>query len=176
METKLNILAPFFEDPHKEFTIRELARIIHVNHTTVRQYLAKLVTEGILQKKKGQVYPVYNVIISRRYLNLKLHYNLEKLRESDIIEHLEKSFDFPVIVLFGSYAKAQDAKDSDIDICVISNIKKELSLHSFQKILHKPVQLHLFLKKEFETMKKKSPELVNSIANGIVLSGELEIL
>ncbi|MEK6872150.1 MAG: nucleotidyltransferase domain-containing protein [Nanoarchaeota archaeon] len=176
METKLNIFAPFFDDPHKDFTIRELSRMIKINHTTVRQYLVAFVKEGFLQKKNGHIYPVYSSVLSKKYLNLKLYYNLEKIRESKIVEYIEKKFDFPVIVLFGSYAKAQDRKDSDIDICVISNIVKELSFHSSQKILCKPVQWHLFSEKEFDNLKKKNPELVNNIANGIVLSGELKIL
>ncbi len=176
METKLNILAPFFEDPYREYSIRELSRIIKINHTTIRQHLNRYVKEELLEKKKGRIYPEYIAMLSKKFTNLKLYYNLEKIRISGIVEHLQKTFDFPVIVLFGSYAKAMDTNDSDIDLCVISNIHKELELKSFQKILHKPVNLHLFNKKEFENMKKKSLELVNNIANGIVLAGELEIL
>ncbi|MEK6830928.1 MAG: nucleotidyltransferase domain-containing protein [Nanoarchaeota archaeon] len=176
MEIKLNILKPFFEDPDREFNVRELSRIVKINHTTVRKYLNTLVKEGILQKKKGQVYSNYAIVLSKKYLNLKLYYNFEKIRKSNIIEYSQKEFDFPVIVLFGSYAKAKDTKKSDIDICIISNIKKDLNLKSFQLVLDKSVNIHPFTKKEFENLKKKSPELVNNIANGIVLEGELEII
>jgi len=176
MEIKLNILKPFFEDPDREFNIRELSRIIKINHTTVRQYLNRLVKEGILQKKKGQIYNSYTIALSKKYFGLKFYYNLEKIRKSHIIDYFQKEFDFPVIILFGSYAKARDTKNSDIDICIISNIKKDLNLNPFQSVLNKPVNLHLFTKKEFENLKKKSPELVNNIANGIVIEGELEII
>ncbi|MBI2580817.1 ArsR family transcriptional regulator, partial [Candidatus Woesearchaeota archaeon] len=45
MEVKLTILKPFFEDPNRKFSIRELSRILKINHTTVRQYLNRLVKE-----------------------------------------------------------------------------------------------------------------------------------
>ena len=52
MERKITILKPFFEDPNRKFSIRELSRILRINHTTVRQYLNKLVKEGFLSSKK----------------------------------------------------------------------------------------------------------------------------
>ena len=52
METKIAIMRPFFEDPDREFQIRELSRIVKINHTTVRKYLNGLVKESLLKKDK----------------------------------------------------------------------------------------------------------------------------
>ncbi len=176
MERKITILKEFFEDPQRTFHMRELARLIKINHTTVRQYLNKLAKQGFLAKKKGNIYDTYTSNISPQYLNLKLYYNLEKLRKSNLINHLEKEFDLPIIVLFGSYAKAQDTKDSDIDICIISNIKKQINTENYEHVLKRKMSLHIFTKKEFEIQKQKNPGLVNSLTNGLVVSGELEII
>jgi len=92
VERKLTILKPFFEDPNRKFSIRELSRILKINHTTVRQYLNKLVKEGFLSPKKEGVYLFYHLILSRKTLNLKLYYNLEKVRNSNLIEELEKAY------------------------------------------------------------------------------------
>jgi len=170
------IMSEFFEDPDKEFYIRELSRILKINHTTIRQYLNKLVMEELLTLKKNRIYSAYKVIISRKYLNLKLFYNIEKIRKSKIIESIQESYDFPVIILFGSYAKATDTKNSDIDICIISEIKKEFDTKKYKKLLNKEVEIHHFTKANINTMIKKNPEFINSLCNGIVLSGELEIL
>ena len=89
METKLTILKPFFEDPDKRFSIRQLSRILKINHTTIRQHLNKMVKEEILSLKKEGVYSFYKLILSKRVLNLKLYYNLEKIRDSHIIEDIE---------------------------------------------------------------------------------------
>jgi predicted nucleotidyltransferase len=176
MEAKITILKPFFEEPNREYHIRELARILKINHTTVRQKLTKLVKEGFLTVSKGKIYSAYKPIISRKYLNLKLYYNLEKIRISELVDNIEKAFDYPTIILFGGYATANDDTTSDIDICVISNIKKEFDTEKCEKILNRKISFHLFTKEKWKSMAKENKGLINSICNGIVLSGQLEVL
>ncbi len=176
METKLTILGQFFENPNKSFSIRQLSRILKINHTTVRQHLNNMVKEENLSLKKEGVYSFYKLILSKKVLNLKLYYNLEKLRTSHIVEDIERIYDLPIIVLFGSYASAIDSIDSDIDICVISNIKKEFSVEKYEKILNRKISLHKFTEASFDKAKKLNKGLINNICNGIVLSGELEVL
>lgn len=176
METKLTILGRFFEDPNKKFSIRELARILKINHTTVRQYLNKFVKEGFLSVKREGLYSFYQLILSKKAINLKLYYNLEKVRESNIIQDLEKIYDLPVIVLFGSYSSAMDDKTSDIDICLISNVEKEFNAEKYEKKLNRKVSLHKFTKESWNKTKKLNPNLINNICNGIVLSGEFGVL
>ena len=176
MEIKLTILRPFFEDPVNRFSIRELSRILKINHTTVRQYLNLLVKEGYLSLKKERLYSFYQLVLDKKTLNLKLYYNLEKIRESGIIQDLEKVFDLPVIAIFGSYAFAMDDKNSDIDICLISNIEKDFSIEKYEKKLNRKISLHKFNKNLWEKARKMNPNFINNICNGIVLSGELEVL
>ena len=178
METKIAIMRPFFEDPDREFQIRELSRIVKINHTTVRKYLNGLVKESLLKKVEFGTFSSYSILLSRGYLNLKLFYNLDKLWKSGLIDELISKFEIPTIVLFGSYAHAEDRKDSDIDLCIISNvnIKKELELSKYEKRLNRKVSLHIFTKKEWSDLKNKNPNMVNSIINGIVILGELWIL
>ena len=176
MEAKITILKPFFEEPNREYHIRELSRILKINHTTVRQKLTKLVKEGLLAVTKGKVYSAYKPIASRKYLNLKLYYNLEKIRISGLVDDIEKAFDYPAIILFGSYATANDDTTSDIDICVISNIKKEFDTEKYEKILNRKISLHLFTKDKWKGMTKENKGLINNVCNGIMLSGQLEVL
>lgn len=176
MERKLAILRPFFEDPNSRFSIRELSRLLRINHTTVRQYLDKLVKEGFLSLKKEGVYSFYRIVLSKKTLNLKLYYNLEKIRNSNLIEDLERLYDLPVIVLFGSCASAMDDAGSDIDICIISDVEKEFPIEKYEKILNRKISLHRFSRGLWSRSKKSNPNLVNNICNGVVLSGELEVL
>ena len=176
METKINILKEFFEEPNKEFYIRELARKLKTNHTKIRTHLNKLVKQEYLEIKKDRVYTSYKAILNKKFLNLKTYYNLEKIRSSKIIGDLEKFYDFPTIVLFGSYAQAIDDQNSDIDIFILSNINKEFNTFKYKKILNRKIEIHLITKKDFENLKKNSKEFINSLCNGIVLSGQLEVL
>ena len=176
MERKLTILMPFFEEPNRKFSIRELSRILKINHTTVRQHLNQLAKDGFLSSKKEGVYSFYQLVLIKKTLNLKLYYNLEKIRESNLIQDLERIFNLPVIVLFGSYAFAMDDKTSDIDICLISNIEKEFSTERYEKKLNRKISLHKFNKERWKKIRKTNTNLVNNICNGRVLSGELEVL
>ena len=176
MERKITTLKPFFEEPNREFHIRELSRILKINHTSVRQHLNKLTKEGFLKVIDGKVYKSYKPDINKKFLNLKLYYNLEKLRISGFVKDIERSFDYPVIVLFGSYASAYDDKNSDVDICVITGIKKEFKTEKYEKILNRRISLHFFSDKEWEKAKTKNSPFINNICNGIVLSGQLEVI
>lgn len=178
MEIKIDIriLKPFLEYPTKSYLVREISRKVNVNHTTVWKYLKYLEKEEILEKKKGGLYPVYRIILSRKFLNLKLYYNLEKLRNSGLLEELERKYDNPTIVLFGSYSKAIDDNLSDIDLCLITEVEKEISMEGYEKFLNRKVSLHIFNKKKWVIAKVKNKELINSILNGIVLEGELVVL
>lgn len=176
MERKITILKLFFENPNKKYSIRELSRILKINHTTVRKYLNKLVEEGFLSLKKEGIYSFYQLVLNKKTLNLKLYYNLEKLRKSKIIDDLEKAYDLPVIVLFGSYASAMDDSTSDIDLCLISNVEKDFSAEKYEKNLNRKISIHKFDKTGWEKAKKLNPELINNICNGLVLSGELKVL
>lgn len=177
MDKKLAILKNFFEDPIGDFYIREIARLTKLNHMTARSHLNRLVKEGLLKKKKFKLYPAYSANISnKQFLNLKLYYNLEEIRRSEIIEELEKLYDYPAIVLFGSYSYATNTKDSDIDLFILTNILTEFKIEKYEKSLKRKISLHKFSEKEFQNMKLKNPEFINNICNGIVLSGKLGVL
>ena len=177
MEIKFAILKHFFDNPESKFGIRELARLSKINHTTTRTHLNKLLKKDILVISTGKPFPTYSAKTdSQQYLNLKLFYNLEKIRKSKLIQDLEISFEYPAIVLFGSYAKAIDDTNSDIDICIISNKSKEINTKKYENQIERKISLHNFTKSSWKNTIKKNPWLANNICNGIVLAGQLEVM
>ena len=176
MEIKLNILKHFFDQPTIGFGIRELSRLSHINHTSVRNYLIELIKKDIIIIKKAKTYPLYYAnVTSFNFLNLKFFNNLEKLRNSELIKNLEHNFEYPIIILFGSYLRAIDDKDSDIDLCVISNTKKSFNSKKYESIIERKISLHIFNKTEWKETIKNNTYLANNIVNGLVLSGQLEV-
>ena len=171
----MKILKPFFENPNEQFQIRELSRLLKINHTTIRKYLLNMVKEDLIETKSGKPYDYFQAKITKKFLNLKLFFNLEKLRKSKLIEQIEKDYDYPKIILFGSYASATDDSQSDIDLFVLTEIKKERNYDKFEKSLNRKIAIHLFNNQKFNTAKTKNSELSNNIINGISLSGKLEI-
>lgn len=172
-----SILEYFIKEPEREFHIRELAKLTKKSPTTASKYLNKLKKEGMLISRKKLnhlLFKANNESVS--FKDIKLAYNIKKLRESGLISHLNEQFNNPeAIVLFGSFSKAENTSQSDIDILVISPLKKETNLTKFEKILNHKIQLFLHSNSEIEKMKEKNKELLNNWVNGIVILGFWEI-
>jgi predicted nucleotidyltransferase len=171
------ILKIFIKNPEREFHIREIAKIINKSPTTISKYISKLSKEGLILSKKMSNHLLVKANTENiEFKNKKRENNIESIFSSGLIEHLENKFNNPEsIILFGSFAKGEDNINSDIDIFLISPIKKEIDLENFEKKLKRKIQIFIHSKKEIEKMKKTNKELLNNLINGKVLSGFWEV-
>ena len=169
--------AYFIEDPNGWFHIREIAKLAGLSPTTATSYLEDFRKRGILLRKKERNNVLYKANSeSYNYKDLKLYYNIKKFRDSGLINFLNEEFNYPkAIILFGSFRKAENTKESDVDLFILSPIKKEASLENFEKKLKHKIQLFVYSREEFDNLKKKNKELLNNILNGISLDGFLEV-
>ena len=74
------------------------------------------------------------------------------------------------IILFGSYAFGEDNIDSDIDIALIGDKEKKISLGVFEKEFGKKIFLHFYV-----NLNKINKNLRENICNGILLKGGIEL-
>ncbi len=171
------LLEIFLEEPEKEFYIRELSRKLKKSPTTISKYLKELEKEGILKSKEKFNHLLFKANIEKEeFRQLKINYNLKKISESGFVNFLIREFNEPkAIVLFGSFAKGENIKASDIDLLVITSLKKEINIEKFEHKFGHKIQLFLFSDGELEKMKEKNKELLNSFINGIKLHGFMEI-
>jgi len=173
------LLKIFYEESGREFHIRLLARLTGLNPNTVINISKKLNEQDliIIKKDKETNKVILRANIGNKIFRLnKQKYNLEKIYKTQIIDYLNDELAYPTVVLFGSYAKAENHKNSDIDLFIISDEKKKLNLYKFEKMLRAEIQVFLHTKNEFTKLKKNSKELINNVINGYVLSGFLEVL
>ncbi len=169
----MKTIEPFFTNPTKEYSLKDLTKKASLAHTSTRNNLQQLITSGMVLKrkeKKGKrLFPLYlanrNNLSFRRY---KLIYNLNLILESGVIDFIQEKFTPKSIVLFGSYARGEDIEASDIDLFIECK-KEEIYLRPFEKKLNRKIELHF--NQDFVSYSK---ELKNNIINGIVLSGFLE--
>ena len=168
----MDIINYFIQNPGKEYHVRELAKLTKKSPTTVSKYLKQLEKEKILFsiKKFNHLFFKANQT-SSFYKDKKLFYNVNLLRESGLVEYLKDKYDSEAIVLFGSFAKAENIAKSDIDILVVSLVKKEVNLKKFEKKIGHEVQVFLHSRKELESMEKSNKGLMNNFLNGFVLDG-----
>ena len=174
---KMEMLKPFLDEPEREFHIRELAKIVKVSPTTATSYLEDFNQKNLLERSKER-----NVILYRAnsqnsmFKETKKHFNTLRILESGLIDYLNLELNYPeAIILFGSFAKGENTKQSDIDIFILSESKKELSLEKYETKIGADIQLFINNKKEFLEMKSKNKNLLNNILNGIKLSGFIEV-
>jgi len=172
MFKELNTLKIFFESPTKDFNVREVARILKTTPVTASTRLSAFSKEGFLKQRKERNFIFYKANIENEiYTDAKVFYNIKKIKESGLIEELNKFYLKPTIVLFGSCSNGLDVEDSDIDLLIISEKKSNFSqIKKYKKKLNRDIQLFVFRK----IKDLKNEHLVNNILNGIVLQGDLK--
>ncbi len=172
-----SFLKHFYKEPNRFFHVREMARLLKLNPTTASKYLNQLYKEELLSKSHELGHILFKANTeSSSYRYAKIYYNIKSLWYSGLIEHLDKELHYPeAILLFGSYAKGENDENSDIDLFVLANAKKHLDLNIFEKKLRAKIQIFVKNKDEFIRLQKENKNLVNSILNGIVIKGYLEV-
>lgn len=163
------VLEVFFSNPNDKFHIRELAQIVKLHPNTILSVVNELKNLGLIDREeKKHIVEVNLKDKNKEVIWRKRLFNLNKFYESGIVSYLEEVLNYPeAIVLYGSYANGTNAGKSDIDIMVISKLKKEINLGKYEKFLGNTIHL-MILPKD-----KISEELFNSLTNGIVVSGYL---
>jgi len=172
MFKKLNILNLFFEEPTKEFNVREVARLLKISPATASKDLKQLVKKELLKERKERLLNLYKANLENDlYRDLKIFYNLRKIRDSGLLNELNKFYLKPTIVLFGSCAYGMDTETSDYDLLIISEKTKEFpNIRKFEKNIKKKIQI--FVVKNIKDLKNK--HFVNNILNGIIIQGRIK--
>ena len=172
MFRNINMLRLFFEEPAREFNVREVARLIKVAPATASKQLSSLAKSDILQEREERRFKLYKANLGHeRYKDLKTYYNIRKLRESGLLAALDNFYLKPAVVLFGTASHGLDTETSDFDLLVISEKTQEFAENKkFEKILGRPLQIFIF--KNIKDIKNKY--LLNNMLNGIVLQGEVK--
>src|SRR3989344_1903144 len=128
MFKELNIMKLFFEEPTREFNVREVARLLEISPATASKELKAFVKKGLLKERKERILNLYKADLeSDLYKDLKIYYNTRKIKDTKLIDSLNKFYLKPAIVMFGSCASGIDTETSDFDLLLISEKTKEFS-------------------------------------------------
>lgn len=161
------VLGVFFREPSKIHFIKEISRKISLAHTSVRNHIKELVKEGLIVKKEAK--PFDGFIANReneRFLFYKQVYNLYSL--FDLREETIQKIAPRALVLFGSYQKGEDVEESDIDLLIISKVRKEINYGKYEKKLSR--RIHPTFINNADEIEKNLKE---NIKNGWVLYGKI---
>jgi predicted nucleotidyltransferase len=174
---KQKILETLFSYPEKEFSLSDLAKTSKVAKANIGKILEELNTLELIEiTKLSNLWRIKANQNNWNFIGLKIVYNLNFIYQSGLVEFLNNHFSNPKsIILFGSFRKGEDNSNSDIDIAIetdeIENyqVRGLRELSEFENQIKRNIQIHLFNKKNIDI------NVFNSIANGIVLIGFLEV-
>ena len=165
----------FFSYPTREIGLSDLAKELSISKTTANRFVNELANQGFLKKEVlGKTWRI-SCNIQHPLNRLKIPYNLTLLYSSGIIEEIYKKIpNARAVVLFGSYRNGDDNDKSDIDVAVEILGNEDLNIIELGKYkmgLRKNVaiNLHIFSRSKIDL------NLFANIANGIILSGFLEV-
>lgn len=168
MFRELNILKPFLEDNYRRISVREYAKILSLSPATASKILTNYHKQRLLKKEEDKMYIYYTAerenIFFRDLSRIYWRFLLEK---SGLLDFFRKEFAAPIVILFGSCAKAEVGPHSDIDIVIFSHGEKQFDLSSFEKKLKRNIQFFQFKSREDVDNK----QLLNNILNGYLLVG-----
>jgi len=131
------------------------------------QILKNLEKENLLQKEEDKRYLFFNAN-RENLLFIKLQQAYYQVFFKEMITYIEKETINPTIILFGSFAKAEMSKNSDIDLAIFTITKKKLDFKKFEDKFGREIQCFMF--KDRDSL-KKNEELLNNILNGVIIAG-----
>ncbi len=167
----------------KELTIKEIMK--HTPYSSYERnntYLKSLAQKQVLEEKKIGKTLVYS-IIPLLWASKKAFYAyaLERAMEfSDKHKTVSKALqelpadETDAVIVFGSYAKGIERKESDIDVLIVSDEKEKLETTIISLKRRYGLRLHTIIvpRSEFAKIKKENKELWNSlITYGIFFKG-----
>ncbi|ODS41298.1 MAG: hypothetical protein A7315_06715 [Candidatus Altiarchaeales archaeon WOR_SM1_79] len=176
--TQLRVLSHFFNNPNEEFYLRELARLLKISPMTVKRALDDLVNDNLIirQEKKNQILYQANMD-SQAFKFAKISYNLAWLEKKKVVEYLlGKASGISSIILYGSYAKGENDKHSDLDLLLICTTKK-IDFHQIEKKLGIEVNIINFMSTQWTKQAKTNRAFyLDIITEGIVLYGTRPVI
>ncbi len=168
-----DILRLFFDSPRRKYHIREVASLVGVAPRTAKRYLENMREMKLLSLSKDKLYDSYVADIeSVDFKNSKVFYVMKKIRDSGLVDFIERKFNYPAIILYGSASRGEDVENSDIDIFVVAKKCEDVNVDKFSQFIGR--EMHVMCMSEGSFKSGKNSELINNVINGIVISGFLE--
>lgn len=131
-ENTLQVLSLFTNDFSREYYIRETEKLLKISPRTAQLILEDLEDKGVIESKTRGKIKTYKIRLSeltKKYLVFAENYKAISFLENNLMikEIVEKITPHikGIGVIFGSYAKGMEKKESDLDVFVAGNCDRE---------------------------------------------------
>lgn len=167
------ILRFLFMNAGEAFNARGLSMALGTSQPAISKALPFLEKQGFITVIKDKKSKRLSIELNRenpRVIGMKRADNIRQIYESGLAEFLKETFPACAVILFGSFAKGEDTRKSDIDIAVVGAEGKTLDMSVFEKYLMKEIRVNFY-----QSFKEIHKELRNNILGGILISGWIEL-
>ena len=174
----LKVVKFFLENPYEEVYLRQLANKLKLSTFATKKYADFLIKEDLIrEERKANLRYLKANINNLFFKQLKISFNINKILKSGLINFLQENIaNISSIVLFGSMAKGEDDKNSDVDILIIGK-EKYIDLNKFEEKIYKNITLHIFSWSEWNRKAKEDKAFYfDIIGYGLTLYGEMPLI
>lgn len=178
-KSKVRVLRLLFRYPEREFTEREIAKMIGMSQNTVNITLAELRKTNILTFRRIGRANTY--LVNRKSVLFPFLENIfegEKNIKNDMIKKLKSATrPFLSCILFGSFAQDTEDHGSDLDLIIIvkDKIKAQVTLEKLKEDMLRdyniPVSIVLLTPKELIN-KWNTPYMKDARKNHVIIKGK----
>ncbi len=164
----------FFNDTLRRWHFEAILRESGLSRERVYHFLKELLKEKLILriKKKGKM-PYYLANRdSAKFRSEKRMYGLTMLEQSGLFENLNSCKSIKTAILFGSFARGDWSRSSDVDIFIYGD-DAEFEKGRYESKLHRDIQLFVYqntkiLKKELDS------KVIPNIAKGFFITENVE--
>jgi predicted nucleotidyltransferase len=165
-----DLLTLYFANPDKKYYLRELERILNYSVANIRRELIKLEKAGLfLSENQGNhlyyyLNKSYSLFDELKSIIFKTS-GVPKLLHDTLSNFKTISHAF----IYGSFAKGEERKDSDIDIMIIGKVNEDKlidELNQLEKKLQREINYTIYSKNEFEEKKEKGNSFILDVIEG----------
>lgn len=155
MDNKLRIVNYLGKNKSESYSMHELSKQIHMPYATLFRTLREM-EDILLVKRVGKA---KTVMLNIRHPALKSYLIIsseeekkEYLEKQPILKKITKELETKsIVLLFGSYAKGTERKESDIDLLIINKEgKKETSFLKYETLFRIKINPLFITQKEFK--------------------------
>jgi DNA polymerase sigma len=180
-QTTLKIIALYRNNYKKSLHLREIARETKVDVKAVQLQLQKLESMNVLSSNVRGRNKEYTLnqsnIITKYFLSMAeaftaITYTQKNFTLKKIINQLDPKISDPII-LFGSFAKNTQTKESDIDLLIITDKKIDRkTINTISSLVNRDINIKSATEEQFlNGLRQKDPLIGEVIVDHIVLKG-----
>ena len=170
------VLTVFFDEPYREFHLREIAEIADISPSTAKRFLDFYESSGFLVKERKANLALFKANVENNsFTFMKVALFLFKARP--LTDFLKEAYAGSSVVLYGSCARGEDGPESDVDLLIVGKRVEKMDLTRYEGLLGRRINTIVFDPQEWEEKAEEDKAFYERIlVDGIVLQGTLPVV